>query len=91
MVTNNTIDYTTKIFTFQLIFVIFHALFFLFSQKIKFRHKKGSRDKATAPVFYTSIFFIESNSSVISFDGFFERRETTTFTISASPKPTTSE
>lgn len=44
------IDYTTNICTFQLIFVIFHALFFLFSGKIKFRHKKGSRDKATAPV-----------------------------------------
>lgn len=89
------IDYTTKICTFQLIFVIFHALFFLFSEKIKFRHKfrhkKGSRYKATASAFYTSIFLIESNSSVISFDGFFERRETITFTISASPKPTTSE
>lgn len=85
------IDYTTKICTFQLIFVIFHALFFLFSEKIKLRHKKGSRYKATAPAVYTSIFLIESNSSMISFDGFFERRETITFTISASPKPTTSE
>ena len=65
--------------------------FSYFREKLNSDTKKGSRDKATAPAVYTSIFLIESNSSMISFDGFFERRETITFTISASPKPTTSE
>lgn len=40
---------------------------------------------------YTSVVFTDSNSSIISFEGFFVKSETTKLTINAKANPGTSE